>query len=122
MIARRRFLQAAASSPAVTAVGSQVASEAAATTRPEPEGTLRDLGPASVASPLGNGEFVGNVLYLGSRGLSPNVVGDWDLGTNRCPGSPASPGSSTRRWRSTRSPTPACCSSTTSARARSPGR
>lgn len=81
MIARRRFLQAAASSVAVTAVGSQLTTAAHATGNPE--GTLRDLGPASVASPLGNGEFVGNVLYMGSRGLSPNVVGAWDLGTDQ---------------------------------------
>lgn len=80
MIARRHFLQAAASSLAVTAVGAKLSTPALATA--VPEGTLRDLGPASVASPLGNGEFVGNVLYLGSRGLSPNVVGAWDLGTD----------------------------------------
>ncbi|TMR99727.1 PQQ-binding-like beta-propeller repeat protein [Nonomuraea basaltis] len=76
MIPRRRFLQAAAAS---AAVASLPAIPAAATTG-EPEGTITDLGPASVASPLGNGEFVGNVLYMGSRGLSPNVVGAWNLG------------------------------------------
>jgi outer membrane protein assembly factor BamB len=35
-----------------------------------------------MASPLGNGVFVDNVLYAGSRGLSPNVVGAYDLATD----------------------------------------
>ncbi|MER6947881.1 hypothetical protein ABT294_27985 [Nonomuraea sp. NPDC000554] len=74
MIPRRRFLQvaAAASLPALDALPARAA------TGPR-EGDLTDLGPASVASPLGNGEFVGGVLYAGSRGLSPNVVGAYDL-------------------------------------------
>ncbi|MFI6292304.1 PQQ-binding-like beta-propeller repeat protein [Nonomuraea sp. NPDC050790] len=79
MIPRRRFLQAAAASTAALALP---AAPALAATRPA-EGTLTDLGPASVASPLGNGEFVGDVLYMGSRGLSPNVVGAWDLVQDR---------------------------------------
>ncbi|MGR6918768.1 PQQ-binding-like beta-propeller repeat protein [[Actinomadura] parvosata] len=74
MIPRRRFLQAAAA----TTVAATLAPTAAHAAR-EPEGTLTDLGPASVASPLGNGEFAGGVLYAGSRGLSPNVVGAYDL-------------------------------------------
>ncbi|GAA2360167.1 hypothetical protein GCM10010404_11890 [Nonomuraea africana] len=80
MIPRRRFLQvaAAASAAAVTLP----ATPSLAVTH-EPEGTLTDLGPASVASPLGNGEFVGNVLYMGSRGLKPNVVGAWDLAADK---------------------------------------
>lgn len=93
MIPRRRFLQAAAASTAALALpaapafaAAEVATEAATEPATEtetatgvPEGTVTDLGPASVASPLGNGEFVGDVLYMGSRGLSPNVVGAWDL-------------------------------------------
>ncbi|MCG5213743.1 hypothetical protein [Streptosporangium sp. KLBMP 9127] len=75
MIPRRRFLQAAAASAVTVSLPSTPASAATG----EPEGMITDLGPASVASPLGNGEFVGNVLYMGSRGLSPNVVGAWDL-------------------------------------------
>ncbi|WP_433431037.1 PQQ-binding-like beta-propeller repeat protein [Nonomuraea sp. CA-141351] len=76
MIPRRRFLQAAA---ATTAAATLTATPARAATREQPEGTLTGMGPASVASPLGNGEFVGGVLYAGSRGLSPNVVGAYDL-------------------------------------------
>ncbi|GAA3260632.1 hypothetical protein [Nonomuraea helvata] len=76
MIPRRRFLQAAA---ATTAAATLTATPARAANRTQSEGTLTDLGPASVASPLGNGEFVGGVLYAGSRGLSPNVVGAYDL-------------------------------------------
>ncbi|NUO96839.1 MAG: twin-arginine translocation signal domain-containing protein [Nonomuraea sp.] len=74
MIPRRRFLQAAAATTAAAAFAPTPAHAAR-----EPEGTLTDLGPASVASPLGNGEFAGGVLYAGSRGLSPNVVGAYDL-------------------------------------------
>ncbi|MEV1177254.1 hypothetical protein [Nonomuraea sp. NPDC049784] len=76
MIPRRRFLQAAA---ATTAAATLTATPARAATREQPEGTVTGMGPASVASPLGNGEFVGGVLYAGSRGLSPNVVGAYDL-------------------------------------------
>ncbi|MFD9943555.1 hypothetical protein ACFWYW_05865 [Nonomuraea sp. NPDC059023] len=79
MIPRRRFLQAAAASTAALALPAAPAMAAATPA----EGTLTDLGPASVASPLGNGEFVGEVLYMGSRGLSPNVVGAWDLTQDR---------------------------------------
>ncbi|MBB6547193.1 hypothetical protein [Nonomuraea rubra] len=79
MIPRRRFLQAAAISAGAATLQ---AAPAAAGTR-EPKGTITDLGPASVTSPLGNAEFVGDVLYLGSRGLAPNVVGAWDLGQDR---------------------------------------
>ncbi|WP_327091106.1 hypothetical protein OIE66_10890 [Nonomuraea sp. NBC_01738] len=81
MIARRRFLQAAAASTAAVALPAAPAF-AAAVSPAVPPGTVTDLGPASVASPLGNGEFVGDVLYMGSRGLSPNVVGAWDLTTD----------------------------------------
>ncbi|RVX40036.1 hypothetical protein EDD27_2423 [Nonomuraea polychroma] len=79
MIPRRRFLQAAAASAAAATLP---ATPAMAATR-EPEGTITDLGPASVASPLGNAEFVGDVLYMGSRGLAPNVVGAWDLAQDK---------------------------------------
>ncbi|MBB5082899.1 hypothetical protein [Nonomuraea endophytica] len=79
MIPRRRFLQAAAASTAALALPAAPAMAAAAPA----EGTLTNLGPASVASPLGNGEFVGDVLYMGSRGLSPNVVGAWDLNQDK---------------------------------------
>ncbi|SEG97225.1 hypothetical protein SAMN05444920_110286 [Nonomuraea solani] len=79
MIPRRRFLQAAAASAAAATLP---ATPALALDR-EPVGTITDLGPASVASPLGNGEFVGDVLYMGSRGLAPNVVGAWDLSQDR---------------------------------------
>ena len=80
MIPRRRFLQAAAATT-VAASLPLTAGAAGASTRATgvPEGTLTDLGPASVASPLGNAEIVGDVLYAGSRGLSPNVVGAYDL-------------------------------------------
>jgi outer membrane protein assembly factor BamB len=73
MIPRRRFLQASA---AATMAAALPAGPAHATPS---EGTLTGLGPASVASPLGNAEFVDGVLYAGSRGLSPNVVGAYDL-------------------------------------------
>ncbi|GAA3539046.1 hypothetical protein GCM10022419_018820 [Nonomuraea rosea] len=93
MIPRRRFLLAAA---ATTAAAALTAQPAHARTGPaadagadqatarrgapqQPEGTITEMGPASVASPLGNGEFVGDVLYAGSRGLSPNVVGAYDV-------------------------------------------
>lgn len=76
MIPRRRFLQAAAATTAAVVLPATAARAAA-------EGAVTDMGPASVASPLGNGEFVGNVLYMGSRGLSPNVVGAWDLGQDK---------------------------------------
>jgi len=80
MILRRRFLQAAAATTVAASLPATAAHGATArtTTRPA-EGTVTDLGPASVASPLGNAEFVGGVLYAGSRGLSPNVVGAYDL-------------------------------------------
>ncbi|WP_336205663.1 hypothetical protein [Nonomuraea sp. LPB2021202275-12-8] len=77
MIPRRRFLQAAAATTVAASLPA-TAAQAATTTVPA-EGTLTDLGPASVASPLGNAEFVGGILYAGSRGLSPNVVGAYDL-------------------------------------------
>ncbi|UBU11435.1 PQQ-like beta-propeller repeat protein [Nonomuraea gerenzanensis] len=84
MIPRRRFLHAAAVSTAAVSLPavSLPAAPALAATR-EPKGTITDLGPASVAGPLGNAEFVGDVLYLGSRGLSPNVVGAYDLGQDK---------------------------------------
>ncbi|MDP4504437.1 Kelch repeat-containing protein [Nonomuraea turcica] len=87
MIPRRRFLQAAAASAAAATLPASPASALPATPAPaaarEPEGTITDLGPASVASPLGNAEFVGDVLYMGSRGLAPNVVGAWDLAQDK---------------------------------------
>ncbi|GII95162.1 hypothetical protein [Sinosporangium siamense] len=84
MIPRRRFLLGTAVSTATLALPATPALASSGPTTPTaasrvPEGTVTDLGPASVASPLGNGEFVGDVLYMGSRGLSPNVVGAWDL-------------------------------------------
>ncbi|GAA3654094.1 hypothetical protein GCM10022224_016310 [Nonomuraea antimicrobica] len=86
MIPRRRFLLAAAATTAAATLTAQPAQARARTHQrphqtapPQPEGTVTGLGPASVASPLGNGEFVGGVLYAGSRGLSPNVVGAYDL-------------------------------------------
>ncbi|SDU72809.1 ligand-binding sensor domain-containing protein [Jiangella alkaliphila] len=82
MIPRRRFLQAAAATGAAVAVPAVSSLPASARPSSPAEGTVTDLGPASVASPLGNGEFVGDVLYMGSRGLAPNVVGAWDLGTD----------------------------------------
>ncbi|MFB4274139.1 hypothetical protein ACBJ59_02495 [Nonomuraea sp. MTCD27] len=90
MIPRRRFLQAAAASAAATTIPALATGPAHATPTAtatasgrEPEGTITDLGPASVTSPLGNAEFVGDVLYLGSRGLAPNVVGAWDLAQDK---------------------------------------
>ncbi|MEU8246041.1 hypothetical protein [Nonomuraea sp. NPDC048916] len=80
MIPRRRFLQAAAATTVAASLPMTIAGAANAATVTSPvEGTVTDLGPASVASPLGNAEFVGGVLYAGSRGLSPNVVGAYDL-------------------------------------------
>ncbi|MEU8105218.1 hypothetical protein AB0C18_16010 [Nonomuraea muscovyensis] len=82
MIPRRRFLQAAATTTVAAtlpATLSGTTAQAAAAHGSQPEGTITDLGPASVASPLGNAEIVGDVLYAGSRGLSPNVVGAYDL-------------------------------------------
>ncbi|MCG5214438.1 PQQ-binding-like beta-propeller repeat protein [Streptosporangium sp. KLBMP 9127] len=77
MIPRRHFLQLAA----VATGGAAAAGALPAVAHAEgsPEGTITDLGPASVTTPLGNGEFVGGVLYAGTRGLSPNVVGAYDL-------------------------------------------
>ncbi|WP_329521986.1 WD40 repeat domain-containing protein [Spirillospora sp. NBC_01491] len=78
MIQRRRFLQTAAAAsglPLLSAVPARASSPGAGAR----EGTITDLGPASVSTPLGNGEFVGGVLYTGTRGLSPNVVGAYDL-------------------------------------------
>ncbi|MEV4178745.1 hypothetical protein [Nonomuraea sp. NPDC049709] len=90
MIPRRRFLQAAAASAAATTIPALATGPAHATATAtatasgrEPEGTITDLGPASVTSPLGNAEFVGDVLHLGSRGLAPNVVGAWDLAQDK---------------------------------------
>ncbi|MGI5419022.1 PQQ-binding-like beta-propeller repeat protein [Actinomadura luteofluorescens] len=81
MIQRRQFLQTAAA--AAVASGTPLLSPGLArASGPAPhevEGTVTDLGPASVSTPLGNGEFVNGVLYAGTRGLSPNVVGAYDL-------------------------------------------
>ncbi|MFI7489912.1 hypothetical protein ACIBXA_16195 [Micromonospora echinaurantiaca] len=76
MVARRRLLQTAALAGGVALLPP---SPAHADASADPEGTLTDLGPASVTTPLGNGEFVGSVLYAATRGLSPNVVGAYDL-------------------------------------------
>ncbi|MET7464736.1 hypothetical protein [Nonomuraea sp. NPDC005501] len=78
MIPRRRFLQAAATT-AVAVPLSATPATATAVRATQAEGTVTGLGPASVAAPLGNAEIVGDVLYVGSRGLSPNVVGAYDL-------------------------------------------
>lgn len=74
MIQRRRFLQLTA-----VAGGSALLPAAPAHAHTAIEGEVTVLGPASVTSALGNGEFVGGVLYAGTRGLSPNVVGAYDL-------------------------------------------
>ncbi|NUT39132.1 MAG: hypothetical protein HOV86_04015 [Thermoactinospora sp.] len=79
MIRRRRLLQLGLAAGLLPAVPAHASTRSAVS----PPGTVTDLGPASVASPLGNGEFVGNVLYAGSRGLSPNVVGAYDLAADR---------------------------------------
>ncbi|MFG1813799.1 hypothetical protein ACGFIF_08555 [Kribbella sp. NPDC049174] len=73
MIPRRRVLQLAAAATLLP----PAAAHAAPTT---PRGTVTDLGPASVTTPLGNADFAGSVLYAGTRGLAPNVVGSYDLG------------------------------------------
>lgn len=78
MATRRRFLQITAAASTLAAAGVPRAAAATGAGRGG-EGTVTDLGPASVASPLGNGVFVGDTLYVGSRGLSPNVVGIYDL-------------------------------------------
>ncbi|WP_202638199.1 twin-arginine translocation signal domain-containing protein [Bailinhaonella thermotolerans] len=120
MIPRRRFLQAAAvtgaaaSLPAVASPPAAASSSGAAARAAygPAAGTITDLGPASVASPLGNGEFVGDVLYAGSRGLSPNVVGAYDLGKDAVTAHhdiPPAWGSGRCAWwapTSTRAPTP----------------
>jgi hypothetical protein len=77
VIPRRRFLQTA-----VAAGGVALLPSTAAHADTDPEGALTDLGPASVSTPLGNAEFVGDVFYAGTRGLSPNVVGAYDLATD----------------------------------------
>ncbi|MEV4747298.1 hypothetical protein AB0K21_13075 [Streptosporangium sp. NPDC049248] len=74
MIHRRRFLQLTA-----VAGGSALLPAVPAHAHTAAEGEVTVLGPASVTSALGNGEFVGGVLYAGTRGLSPNVVGAYDL-------------------------------------------
>ncbi|MEU5879905.1 hypothetical protein [Spirillospora sp. NPDC047279] len=85
MIHRRRFLQAAAVAGGLPLLSPDLAlADAPAGTAGPPgpggaEGAVTDLGPASVSTPLGNGEFVNGVLYAGTRGLSPNVVGVYDL-------------------------------------------
>ncbi|SCF03686.1 DNA-binding beta-propeller fold protein YncE [Micromonospora coriariae] len=79
MVARRHLLQAAALTGGAALLPSATAHAQAAA---EPEGTVTDLGPASVTTPLGNGEIVGSVLYAGTRGLSPNLVGGYDLTTD----------------------------------------
>ncbi|MGH3730943.1 MAG: hypothetical protein ACRDTU_19645, partial [Micromonosporaceae bacterium] len=65
---------------ASVSVGSRPAGAEAAQ---PPEGTVTDLGPASVTSAFGNGEFVGDTLYAVTRGLSPNVVGAYDLAADK---------------------------------------
>ncbi|MFC4116774.1 hypothetical protein [Nonomuraea zeae] len=56
----------------------------AATSRCGPaEGTITSLGPASVTNALGNAEFVGDTLYVVTRGLSPNVAGAYDVTADR---------------------------------------
>ncbi|MFI7057699.1 outer membrane protein assembly factor BamB family protein [Streptosporangium canum] len=79
MIPRRRFIQLAAGSVATGAVSAVVPAASAHGATGQPEGTLTDLGPASVTNALGNAEFAGDVLYAATRGLSPNVVGSYDL-------------------------------------------
>lgn len=74
MIPRRRFLQAT-----VISGGAALLPATAAHAHTKPEGTITDLGPACVSTPLGNAEIVGDVFYAGTRGLSPNVVGSYDL-------------------------------------------
>ncbi|HEX6685221.1 MAG TPA: hypothetical protein VF062_20690 [Candidatus Limnocylindrales bacterium] len=79
MLQRRRILQLS-----LAAGGAALLPQTAARAESsQPTGTITDLGPASVSTPLGNGEFVGNVLYAGTRGLSPNAVGAFDLGLDR---------------------------------------
>ncbi|MET7335136.1 PQQ-binding-like beta-propeller repeat protein [Nonomuraea sp. NPDC005650] len=47
------------------------------------EGTITSLGPASVTNALGNAEFVGDTMYVVTRGLSPNVVGAYDVAAGK---------------------------------------
>ncbi|MEU0567398.1 hypothetical protein ABZ297_18715 [Nonomuraea sp. NPDC005983] len=68
---------------ALTLITPPVPAASAASTRCAPGGTITDLGPASVTNALGNAEFVGDALYAVTRGLSPNVVGAYDLAADR---------------------------------------
>ncbi|MGW1340667.1 hypothetical protein ACWCOV_06400 [Kribbella sp. NPDC002412] len=77
MIPRRRVLQLAAAAGGVALWQGETAHAA------PPRGTVTDLGPASVTTPLGNADFAGSVLYAGTRGLAPNVVGSYDLGQDQ---------------------------------------
>ncbi|SCL26581.1 DNA-binding beta-propeller fold protein YncE [Micromonospora rhizosphaerae] len=49
----------------------------------DPQGTITDLGPASMNNAPGNAELIGDKMYMVTRGLSPNVVGVYDLATDR---------------------------------------
>ncbi|WP_336217074.1 PQQ-binding-like beta-propeller repeat protein [Nonomuraea sp. LPB2021202275-12-8] len=44
-----------------------------------PREPITSFGPASVTNALGNAEFVGDTFYTVTRGLSPNVVGAYDV-------------------------------------------
>jgi streptogramin lyase len=72
-ISRRTVLRATVAGAALTAFSPGTARASAPA-----EGTITDLGPASVTNALGNAVFVEGLLYAVTRGLSPNVVGVYD--------------------------------------------
>ena len=77
-LSRRTVLRATVASAALTVLSPGTARASAPA-----EGTITDLGPASVTNALGNAVFVDGLLYAVTRGLSPNAVGVYDPGTDR---------------------------------------
>ncbi|SCL26669.1 Streptogramin lyase [Micromonospora rhizosphaerae] len=81
-LSRRTILRATVAGAALTALPAALPTGVASASSP-PEGTVTDLGPASVTNALGNAVFVNGLLYAVTRGLSPNAVGVYDPGTDR---------------------------------------
>jgi outer membrane protein assembly factor BamB len=72
-LSRRTVLRATVAGAALTAL-----SPGTARASTPAEGTITDLGPASITNALGNAVFVNGILYAVTRGLSPNAVGVYD--------------------------------------------
>ncbi|WP_143590968.1 hypothetical protein [Thermoactinospora rubra] len=77
-LTRRTILRATVAGAALAALTPKAASASAPA-----EGTITDLGPASVTTALGNAVFVDGLLYAVTRGLSPNAVGVYDPASDR---------------------------------------